>query len=62
MPKRFMRDVPERKAPRDNRVRIAIPQSIEERLRVRMEQDDMRGESLSSYLHHLIKMDTGAYV
>lgn len=62
MPKRFIRDVPNRRGGANNRVRIAIPKSIEERLRVRMEQDDMRGESLSSYLHHLIKMDTGAYV
>jgi len=46
----------------DSRVRIAIPRSIEKRLQRRMEQDDMRGQSLTAYLNHLIKMDTGAYV
>lgn len=43
---------------RDGRIRIKIKPSLDDRLQRRLDEE---GVSLSEYLQHLIRVDTGAY-
>lgn len=43
---------------RDGRIRIKIKPHLEDRLTRRLQEE---GTSLSEYLQHLIRVDTGAY-